>query len=315
MTPFYFLFNDLQFTDYLRYHLLNYGAMIRISNETLTVAIAEKGAELQSIIRNDNSLEYMWSGDPAFWGKKSPVLFPIVGGLKNNTYRYNGHEYTLGRHGFARDMNFVVAEQGPDNVLFSLVASEDTLQVYPFQFIFSVRYVLEGNKLSVTYHVKNTGGELMYFSVGAHPAFRVPLADGTRFTDYYLEFNKLENAGRWPLSAGGQIETAAAPLLENTNKLPLHKPLFYEDALVFKHLQSDNITIKSDLTAYSISVQFDGFPYMGIWSAKDADFVCIEPWCGIADSVNASGELSEKEGINVLHPGQLFDRTWSVTLH
>ncbi|MBV7531445.1 aldose 1-epimerase family protein [Chitinophaga sp. sic0106] len=289
--------------------------MIRLSNEKLTVSIAEKGAEIQSILRNDTNLEYMWSGNPDFWGKKSPVLFPIVGGLLGNKYTYNGNEYTLGRHGFARDMNFVVTEQGPDSVLFSLIDNEDTLKVYPFHFIFSIRYVLEENTLSVTYHVKNTGDDSMYFSVGAHPAFRVPLAEGSSFTDYYLEFNQPENAGKWPLSAGGQIETTPVPFLQNTNKLPLHKPLFYEDALVFKNLASNKISIKSDLTIYGLTVQFDGFPYMGIWSAKDADFVCIEPWCGIADAVNANGQLSDKEGMNALHPGQLFDRTWSVTVY
>jgi len=289
--------------------------MIRLSNEKLTVTIAEKGAEIQSILRNDTNLEYMWSGNPEFWGKKSPVLFPIVGGLLGNKYTYNGNEYTLGRHGFARDMNFVVTEQGPDSALFSLIDNEETLKVYPFHFIFSIRYVLEENTLSVTYHVKNTGEDMMYFSVGAHPAFRVPLAEGSAFTDYYLEFNQPETAGRWTLSPGGQIESIALPYLSNTQRLPLNKPMFYEDALVFKHLASNKIAIKSDLTVYGLTVQFDGFPYMGIWSARDADFVCIEPWCGIADSVNTSGQLSEKEGINALHPGQLFDRTWSVTLY
>ncbi|SHL57515.1 Galactose mutarotase [Chitinophaga jiangningensis] len=289
--------------------------MIRLSNEKLTVTIAEKGAEIQSILRNDTNQEYMWSGNPDFWGKKSPVLFPIVGGLLGNKYSYNGNEYSLGRHGFARDMNFVVTEQGPDSVLFSLIDNEDTLKVYPFHFIFSIRYVLEENTLSVTYHVKNTGEDMMYFSVGAHPAFRVPLADGSAFTDYYLEFSQPESAGKWPLSPGGQIETTPVPFLQGTTKLPLTKPMFYEDALVFKNLASNKISIKSDLTVYGLTVQFDGFPYMGIWSAKDADFVCIEPWCGIADSVNTTGQLPDKEGINALHPGQLFDRTWSVTVY
>ncbi|MFB6457392.1 aldose 1-epimerase family protein [Chitinophaga sp. Hz27] len=289
--------------------------MVRLSNEKLTVTIAEKGAELQSIIRNDNSFEYMWSGNPDFWGKKSPVLFPIVGGLKHNSYQYNGQTYTLGRHGFAREMNFVVTEQGPDSVLFSLIDNEATHKVYPFKFIFSVRYVLTADELKVTYHVKNTGDELMYFSVGAHPAFKVPLAEGSAFTDYYLEFEKVENAGRWPLTAEGQIAAFSVPFLNNTNKLPLQKSLFYEDALVFKNLASHTISIKSDLTGYGIRVHFEGFPYMGIWSAKDADFVCIEPWCGIADSETATGDLTEKEGINVLHPGQLFDRTWSAVFY
>ncbi|WP_143308908.1 aldose 1-epimerase family protein [Chitinophaga vietnamensis] len=289
--------------------------MVRISNEKLTVAIAEKGAELQSIVRNDNHLEYLWSGDPAFWGKKSPVLFPIVGGLKNNTYHYNGHDYTLGRHGFARDETFVVTEQGDNYVVLALAHNDHTLKVYPFHFIFSVRYMLEDDQLQVSYHVKNMGHDVMLFSVGGHPAFRVPLTPDTVYTDYYLHFNKEETAGRWPLSAAGQIEMAPAPLLQHTQELPLSKPLFYEDALVFKGLASTAISIRSHKTPHGLTLAFDGFPYMGIWAAKDADFVCIEPWCGIADNVNATGELAAKEGIHSLSPGEIFEKTWTATFY
>ena len=147
------------------------------------------------------------------------------------------------------------------------------------------------------------------FSVGAHPAFRVPIADGTVFEDYQLLFSHVENAGTWPLSAGGQVENFTTPLLDNTNLLPLAKALFYKDALVFKHLASNAISIVSQKTPHGLRVEFNGFPYMGIWNAKDADFVCIEPWCGIADSVTATGQLAEKEGINALNTGEVFERT------
>lgn len=286
----------------------------QIHNNILAVAVTTKGAELQSIISKDTGIDYMWSGDPAFWGKKSPVLFPIVGGLKNNQYRHNGNTYTLGRHGFARDMEFTVTEQLKESISFTLADSEETLKNYPFHFNFSVTYTLQENIVQVTYTVKNTGNEALLFSVGGHPAFGVPLADDTAYADYYLQFSHTETAGRWPLSPSGQIEDYTTPLLNHTNKLPLTKQLFYEDALVFKHLNSDSITIKSDATTYGLTVRFNEFPYIGIWAAKDADFVCIEPWCGIADSVNASGELAEKEGINRLNPGELFVRTWSVEL-
>jgi galactose mutarotase-like enzyme len=286
----------------------------QIHNHILAVAVATKGAELQSIINKTTGIEYMWSADPAFWGKKSPVLFPIVGGLKNNQYSYNGNTYTLGRHGFARDMEFTITEHLKDTITFTLVDSEETLKNYPFRFSFSVTYTLQENIVQVTYTVKNTDDKPLLFSVGGHPAFAVPVVAGTSYTDYYLQFSNSETAGRWPLSAGGQIEDHTTPLLANTTKLPLTKELFYEDALVFKHLASDAITLKSDATMHGLTVRFGGFPYMGIWAAKNADFVCIEPWCGIADSVNATGELAEKEGINTLLPQDVFERSWMVEL-
>ncbi len=286
--------------------------MMEIANEYIQVQVSAQGAELQSIVRKDNQLEYLWSGDPAFWGKKSPILFPIVGGLKDNTYRHKGQPYQLGRHGFAREMAFNVNEQTPSAITFSLSDDDGTLAKYPFPFNLTVRYAIQNATLSVKYTVQNTGDEPMYFSIGAHPAFKVPLVQGTAFGDYSLHFNRPETAGIWPLSAAGLIETASVPYLNEATELPLQKQLFYKDALVFKHLASDVISIRSEKTPHGLEVSFPGFPYMGIWSAKDADFVCIEPWCGIADAVNAGGELAEKEGIQVLAPEAIFKREWSA---
>lgn len=286
--------------------------MITIANEILAVQISSKGAELQGIQRKDNQLEYLWSGDAAFWGKKSPVLFPIVGGLKNNQYRFEGKTYELGRHGFARDREFEVAEQTPHSVTFILTDDAETLQRYPFPFTLGIRYEVHDATLSVKYTVQNTGERAMYFSVGAHPAFRVPLAEGTAYSDYHLHFNNTENAGLWPLSPEGQIQEQPVAFFDNTQDLPLTKELFYKDALVFKHLASNSISIRSGKTPHGLELRFPGFPYMGIWAAKDADFVCIEPWCGIADAVNASGELQEKEGIIELAPEGIFQREWSA---
>ncbi|WP_142685035.1 aldose 1-epimerase family protein [Chitinophaga polysaccharea] len=288
--------------------------MIQISNEKLTVLVSPQGAELQSIVRNDTGLEYLWSGDPTFWGKKSPVLFPIVGGLKDNTYQYRDDHYTLGRHGFAREQLFAVTEQGAEHVSLRLSDNEATRKVYPFRFDFTIQYLLQDDQLQVTYQVLNRDDKTLFFSVGAHPAFKLPLVPDTTYEDYYLYFNKEEDAGIWPLSAGGQVETAPVPYLQHTHELPLKKSLFYNDALVFKQLASTAISIKSNHTPHGLTLAFEGFPYMGIWAAKDADFVCIEPWCGIADSVDTNGELEEKEGINRLAPDGLFERTWTATI-
>lgn len=283
-----------------------------ISNNILNVVIASKGAELQNIFNKQTSLEYLWNGDEKFWAKRSPVLFPIVGGLKGNTYFINNQSYQLPRHGFARDNNFEVLHHDDNCITFLLDANHDLKKNYPFNFEFHIQYELTENKLSVTFFVKNTDEKNILFSVGAHPAFKVPLVDGTAFSDYYLLFSETENAGKWPLSKDGLIEKEPIPFLINTNKLPLSKELFYTDALVFKQLASNSISIVSDKTTHGLKLVFDDFPYMGIWNAKDADFVCIEPWCGIADTVDTTQQLAEKEGINILPAGENFKRTWTV---
>ncbi len=283
-----------------------------LSNEFLEVRIAALGAELQNIILKENGLDYMWSGDPAYWAKKSPVLFPIVGGLKDSNYSFEGKSYSLNRHGFARESLFEVSAKTNNSISFLLQSDETTLAVYPFHFQFFVTYTLVQQTLEVSYLVKNTGDQNMYFSVGAHPAFAVPLSPNTTYTDYYLHFSKQEESGRWPLSPEGLIKSTPEKMLDGTDQLPLTKELFYGDALVFKDLRSTSISIRSDKTPHGLTVNYEGFPYMGIWAFKQANFVCIEPWCGIADSENTNGQLIDKEGINKLSPQESFQRSWFV---
>ncbi|TAH11929.1 MAG: aldose 1-epimerase family protein [Sphingobacteriia bacterium] len=288
--------------------------MIQIENNHVSISVNQMGAELQSIFCKDNQLEYLWNGDPAFWGKKSPVLFPIVGGLKNNTYKHKGSNYQLSRHGFAREMEFTLSAKSKDSISFTLNANKQTLEQYPFLFRFVITYSLHKNVLSCNYQVTNIDIKPMFFSVGAHPAFKVPLVDGNAFEDYHLLFESTETANQWPLSPEGLIQTTPIPFFNNTNRIELVKDLFYGDALVFKQLKSNNISLLNAKNKHGFKFEYDQFPFMGIWSAKNADFVCIEPWCGIADSVDATGELNQKEGMNVLTPGELMSRTWSVEL-
>ena len=288
--------------------------MFTIENQLLKAVIQAKGAELTSLVDKSTGLEYIWNGDPAFWAKHSPVLFPIVGQLKSNTYIHNGQSYQLPRHGFARERQFVVEEQQADSITFLLSDDEETKNVYPFSFEFRIKYTVVDNALAVAYEVKNLGEDDMYFSIGAHPAFKVPLENGLNYTDYYLAFDKTETAPRWIVSPDGLIENSSQPLLNNSSKLPLTKELFYKDAVVFKNLASSTISLKSDSASHGLKLFFPGFPFMGIWAAKNADFVCIEPWCGIADSVGTSQQLSQKEGINRLQTGEDFNRTWTVTI-
>lgn len=285
-----------------------------IENADLRVAIKADGAELDSIRHKhkDHDLEYLWQGDAAFWGKKSPILFPIVGGLKENCFSYEGKTYHLPRHGFARDKTFTVEQQAADKATFLLTSDEETLKNYPFSFELRVHYALKDNALSVTYAVKNTGDGPLYFSVGGHPAFNVPLVAETDYTDYRIELNAAETVGRYPLSKNGLLELKPNPFLKNSHEIPLNPSLFYEDAVVFKHLTATQMAIISDKTPHGLRMTFENFPYFGIWAAKNAPFVCLEPWCGIADSVNTSQELTEKKGMNVLTSGADFERTWHV---
>jgi len=284
--------------------------MIILENERLRATVAVKGAELQSLINKETGLEYMWSGDAAFWPKYSPVLFPIVGLLKDETYYYKDIPYHLPRHGFARECIFTAEKTNDSEVVFTLTQDEQTLAVYPFAFTLRLRYRLNDNALSCTYEVYNPGSEVLLFSVGAHPAFAVPLTKDTSYTDYYLQFNATETLQRWKLDNSLITTPELLPTINNT--LPLQQSLFYEDAIVLKHMQSNSITLSCTKHQHGLHFTFHDFPFFGIWAAKDAPFVCLEPWCGIADSVTHNQQLTEKEGINELAANAHWQRTWSV---
>jgi galactose mutarotase-like enzyme len=288
--------------------------MYTIENQSIKVSIHPKGAELQQLFRKADGVEYMWGGDPAFWGKHSPLLFPIVGTLKGNTYYYEGKGYSLSRHGFARDREFEMEKLDGDSIHFLLRSDDQTRAVFPFDFELRVIYRLLPGALSTTYRINNPSTQPMFFSVGGHPAFRVPLVADTEYSDYYLEFDGVETAPRWPISADGLIERKPTPLLEGTAVLRLTKSLFAKDALVFKNLVSTGVTLRSGKTLRGLRLDFPGFPYLGIWAAPGADFVCIEPWCGIADLVDSNQQLTGKEGINRLEGGGVFERSWTVKL-
>jgi galactose mutarotase-like enzyme len=283
-----------------------------LENEVLRVEVATKGAELQTIVNKVFGIEYLWNGNPSFWAKRSPILFPIVGSLKNNTYFYQGKSYQLPRHGFARDMDFEVEKQSPKEITLLLRSNAETITNYPFDFEFRIRYQILGDELSTEYLISNTGSGILLFSVGGHPAFRLPLTANTTYSDYYLRFEEKENLSRWPISKDGLIQTQPIPVLEDSNRLNLQKSLFYQDALVFKYPASSEISVLSGKTPHGIQFQMGEFPFLGIWSSKDADFICLEPWCGIADSVNSIQQLELKEGIEKTAPGKVFSRQWRV---
>jgi galactose mutarotase-like enzyme len=286
--------------------------MITLENNTLKVQIAPQGAELQSIYNVQNKLEHVWQGDPTYWSKRSPILFPIVGQLKDDTYYYKDKAYHLPRHGFAREKMFTVESENEEQVTFLLTNSEETLAVYPFEFELRVHYELQDNILSVIYDVLNTGNDTMYFSVGGHPAFGVPYEKGSAYKDYYLEFEDAEHTSRYTLQNG--LIDEAQPFLQYEKRVPLHHQLFYKDAIVLKNLLSGSVALKSDKSDHGLHFNFEQFPFLGIWAAKDAPFVCIEPWQGIADTVQHNQQLTEKEGIVALEKGHRHQQGWSVAI-
>ncbi|KYP13086.1 aldose 1-epimerase family protein [Flavihumibacter sp. CACIAM 22H1] len=289
---------------------------ITLENEAIRAVIDTIGAELQELKAVPSGINYLWSGDPAFWGKFSPILFPIVGTLKENTYFYKNHTYSLPRHGFAREKNFECIQQTNDSASFLLTDDASTKEVFPFSFQLVVRYTLHQNLLACAYMVTNPGSEDLYFSLGAHPAFAVPqetFSGSSAYTDYYLQFDKSDSLQPFRLDKGliGE-ETAAIPL--SNRRLQLDKRLFQEDAIVLKNLPDTQISLRSHKHAHGLDFRFEDFPFFGIWAAPNAPFVCLEPWCGIADSVQHNQQLEQKEGVIRLQPQAIFERKWTVTL-
>lgn len=286
--------------------------MILLENEKIKASIHPMGAELRSLIKKDTSLEYMWNGDGTFWPRHSPVLFPIVGGLINDKFIYDGITYTLPKHGFARDMEFQVEYSSAESASLILESTEATLLSFPFKFLLRLIYTLSGTRIKLKYEVENTGSQSMYFSIGAHPAFNVPLTPDTTYEDYYLEFAVPETVQRQTLN--GNLLQGSASYLQGQATLPLKQELFYKDAIIFKDLLSTTISIKNTKNDHGLHYDFMGMPYMGIWAAKDAPFVCIEPWCGIPDSENHNQKIEEKEGIVPLNKGEKWQVSWSIEI-
>lgn len=287
--------------------------MITLENEFLKAGFLTKGAEWRSLVEKGHGREYLWQADPAFWGKSAPVLFPIVGALKNGVYEYGGTSYALGRHGFARDLEFRVKEQEAWRAVFALDSSPATREVYPFDWTLEVEYRLWKRVLHTTFTVINRTAGPLYFSVGAHPAFRLPFFGEGAFEDGRLDFERAEPLNRWPLNAQGLLDGTTRPVPAQGASVPLSHPLFADDALVLKGLGSGRLSLRQGGSAGGVSLEFPGFPYLGIWSAPGAPFVCLEPWCGVTDSVGSTGRLEDKEGINRLDEGGRFVRSFALT--
>jgi galactose mutarotase-like enzyme len=286
----------------------------RIENNKLQLAVKRYGAEIYSIKSASTGREFIWDANPKIWANHAPILFPIVGALKDGIYFYKGHQYSLPQHGFFRHNHAVELVDRTDSSLkFLLKSNNETRKVYPFDFEFITEYKLADNRIVINHEIVNTSDEEMYFSIGAHPAFKCPINDGEEYNDYYLEFEKEETAKSWKTD-DGLIELEATEVFKLPNILNLHRDIFNQGALVFKDLKSRKISLKSRKSEQIVSISYEGFPYMGIWAKPMAEFVCIEPWLGIADSVNANQDITTKEGIIELAGKETFKAAYFIEI-
>lgn len=280
-----------------------------LANEQIRVQIHDKGAELFSLEKNGK--EYVWNADPKFWARSTPILFPFVGSLREKKYRYQGKEYPMGQHGFARDMEFSLIQKTEDSALFSLVANEQSKLVYPFDFELQIGYTLVGNSVIVSWKVINRDDKTLYFSIGGHPGFMCPLDFKESQKAYKIYIQKegkpVDKIYANVIGEGGlATQTFDEHSLEN-GYLAISEELFAKDALVLENKQADQIALVDSNGEAYVTVEFDT-PLVGIWTPphKNAPFICIEPWYGRCDSIDFQGELQNRQWGNKLEVGEVF---------
>ncbi|MBU5454675.1 aldose 1-epimerase family protein [Caproiciproducens sp. MSJ-32] len=285
-----------------------------LENENIKITANTYGGELNNLITKKDAVEFLWNGDENYWKYHSPILFPIVGKVKNGKYRVDGKEYELPQHGLARLREFNMIEKTDSKIIFELLWDEDTLKIYPYKFSLKLSYELLENGVRVGYEVKNLDNKDMYFTIGGHPAFMCPLFKNEKFEDYYFEFNENENADLMLTDINtGYFIRDRKKFLSNKNKIKLDLKLFEYDALIFDSLKSNTITLKSDKNNKSITMDFTKFPYLALWTkATGAPFICIEPWYGHSDYIDFNGELKDKEGILKLKASEVFNSSYNL---
>ena len=287
-----------------------------LENESIILTIDLKGAELKSLVRKSDHQEYMWNGDEAFWGRTSPILFPVVGRFFKDHYIHEGKTYSISQHGFARDREFTLVEKSEDEIVMRLDSDDASRAVYPFDYALEIGYKVNKSEVIVSWKVVNTGESVMYFSIGGHPGFLCPLNADEKQEEYSVKFSPASDCLESRLLEGGyasqQIEEY---VLEEGGILPLTDGIFDGDALVIEGNQAQQVSLlKPDGTEY-LSVSFDA-PLFGIWSPpkKHAPFVCIEPWYGRCDPVGYEGELKDREWGNFLESGAVFETSYKISI-
>ena len=295
-------------------------AIYSLENDNLSIQVDEQGAELTSIFHRRNQTEYLWNGNPNYWKRQAPILFPIVGSLKNKCYTYQGKTYSLPQHGFARDRKHSFVRKTDNELWFSLQADEETKKVYPFDFNLELGYRLEDTTVTVLWKVTNTGDTPLYFSIGGHPAFLCPLDPTRQQSEYYLGFDQKEPLHYLLVNEEGlEVKQSSAEqsiLVTTQGCVPINEHMFDNDALIVEEDQCHKVSLlHPDRTPY-LTVTFDA-PLFGLWSPakKNAPFVCIEPWYGRCDASDFTGELEDREYGNCLATGGTFDASYSIFIH
>lgn len=271
-------------------------AVYSIKNNFIEIKVNSLGAELSSL-KTSVGTELLWQANRDIWPRHAPVLFPIVGRLKNNSFVYRDQNYSLSQHGFARDKEFILIEQSENNLKFELTADESTLEIYPFHFSFIISYTLKDTVLDISYQIFNPDNKELLFSIGAHPGFSTCRESGESLQDYYLEMEGVSALIAERLQ-DGLLSGNTYELALNKGVMPLSVELFVNDALVFKNNQIKSIKLKSKKSKNGVELICKDWPYFGIWTKKGCNqFVCLEPWFGITDSINTDSVINSKEGI------------------
>ena len=281
----------------------------------LRATVQTKGGELISL-RDKAGLEHIWQGDPAFWTGRNPILFPIVGTLKDGQVEIGGRRYEMDRHGFARRVEFSLVEQEEDRAVLELRESRETLSRWPFPFSLKVEHRLLEEGSSTTFLVENTGDRPMPFCIGGHTAIRCPLEEGERFEDYELIFEEAEQADSHLLSPAGTIlRHGREPMLDGTGRLALDYQTFARlDTIIFSMLRSGNVSLVHQETGRGVRLDFHEFPMVAFWTKPGAPFLCLEPWQGCAALDDETGRFEDKPYCLSLAPGESKRLTCSLSL-
>lgn len=289
-------------------------ALFQIGNDKITIQIDSMGAELKSLKKTDTGEEFMWNGNPDYWKRTSPVLFPIVGGLQNGEYLLDGQHYQMGQHGFARDMEFQLKSQTNREIWFSLKSNRETLQKYPYEFLLELGYELQESTVIVKWKVTNPADKEMYFSIGGHPAFRCPMAEDAKQADYRIWFDTEQEVTAGVLHNGLMSDEQVTYPLQN-GYLWLTEHLFDQDALVIEEHQAHKAALVKPDGSHYLTVSFDA-PLFGVWSppGKKAPFVCIEPWYGRCDAAGFAGTWQERKWGQCLPAKESFEASYQITI-
>ena len=289
---------------------------IELKRGAHTAAVETKGGELVSF-RDEQGVEYIWGGDPKSWQGRNPNLFPIVGNLKDGRVSIGGRSYEMARHGFARQSEFTVAEQGEDHVVLELRHSPETLERYPYPFVLRVRHQLTGTGFSTQFEVQAPGEEELLFCVGAHTGINCPLREGERFEDYRLVFDQVEDIQPMIPTAQGLLDGERGPGLDHTDTLPLDHAVFDRvDTLIFEGLRSKGVTLRHNDGGRGVHMEFEEFPRIAFWTMPNAGapYLCLEPWHGCAAWEDESGDFADKPHVIRLAPGEVKKLSYTVEL-